>query len=373
MFHVDKKTLLFFIVSLGFFLFAMYQVWFFHQRQIFLQEFEVVEISEQVESGNEDYISIKTYCGSRTIQTCIAEKELQRNFGLQQIYSFLSHSVSSQELTNSKCHFLSHVLGSISYVEFGLAKTLGTRFSKDVYNGDCISGFYHGAIIESAKSNKNEMDEVKILLEPLLYPKSFLEMEIVHGVGHAIYAAKGDIGQSIEVCTEISKNKTQQRLCASGVFMQNFLEQSEVGIDNDISFCLSYQSDNRYACISSFVDDYYTDRSLVESFLPICLEEEGMMRSVCLEKLILNLAGFDKNQEEKVKLIEEITSSVDSLFDRVEVLAYSGKYVAKKGRSGKEHLKFCSLGGALEFLLCMYRYTEIRDTIIFLPKPGLIY
>lgn len=365
-----QKRLIGFIFILTSFLYILAIGVFSIQKQLAIAKIKQVDMQSVDNQGQAVLKDLALKCGKQDISECLKQAKIFIGMDLSQSYLYLNHAVEQGLITSSRCHLISHQIGAQKYrQQKGLQNILKIDLSGKIKDGNCITGFYHGAMIESAKENQDPKKELYLVMDNLENPKTYFERETVHGVGHSLFAFYGDIDKSLDLCLDISRNTTQEYLCKSGVFMQSFFEANEAGLKNNVVDCQNYDGKNKYSCLSSFVDSQYSSEDLEKDFFPFCESlQEVQMKDVCIEKLILNLSAINNPSKEKLKTIEKLFRDSRESVTKVEVLALASKYLLpEQGPIVKQPL-YCYLGNIQEFMACSRLYKVRIGETIFLPK-----
>jgi hypothetical protein len=119
------------------------------------------------------------------------------------------------------CHRIAHSIGSASFAKFhgDVAKTFSLGSST------CASGYYHG-ILERAfvgVTSESQLEKVakKLCQAGSIRPRSFLDYQCQHGLGHGLMIQTGyDLPMALSVCARLA-TKWNHVVCTSGVFMEN--------------------------------------------------------------------------------------------------------------------------------------------------------
>lgn len=157
--------------------------------------------------------------------------------GVPAALQLLQNQVSNSPAFQTLCHSLTHEVGNFAQQQ---VHQIGAAFEVAKQDGSvCASGFYHG-VIESAV---NEIPREKILqqvpevCQPFAdRPQSLDHYNCVHGLGHGLFALRlDDWRAALKDCATL-KTTWEQESCASGVFMQNIV--------NEIAF-VGHKSDFR--------------------------------------------------------------------------------------------------------------------------------
>jgi hypothetical protein len=363
------RLLFIFIVVLGCLFLGVFMI----KKYYYLSKLEVPESFVSTAEKSEAYIKIKRECGDQKLDDCIKKGDILKKYSLSEVYDFLGTSIAQSEINSFNCHILSHYIGGFVYErEAGLENVLKIDLKGNIKDSNCITGFYHGAMIKSVGKNKNPIKELQEVLEDVKLPKSLIDQDMVHGVGHALFAHNGDMRKSLDVCREISKNEVQEYLCTSGVFMESFFESNEVGLKNEVKICLGYENKERFACMASYVENNYFKQSFEEDFFPICQSLEGDMQSVCIEKMMLNLFSMGIGISEKTEIVKNMYVIAKEEKTKLDILVFSSKFVNTSGDRSKTEPIYCYLGNVYQFLKCKKIYKKWKNEIIFLPKTPVL-
>lgn len=182
------------------------------------------------------------------------------NFDIKKLYLKLSSLIYEGQLTTRLCHYLSHQLGDVYLKKMTLNQALEINLVNSNINDMCFAGYYHGLFISEGKNSKNYdglMSQVARNID-IDYDKStytpqqkYRIQTSMHGLGHGVYAKYGDINVSNNYCKNIFKTPKAIESCIAGVFMQDFIETYDVGLDKPIDYCDKFKDTFQECLIGS--------------------------------------------------------------------------------------------------------------------------
>lgn len=163
-----------------------------------------------------------------SLRVCIEkyyESDAERH-GVMHALSLLKERLTYDPSVQANCHETMHLLGRVAYKEYG---SLGDAFVHGDYT--CWSGYYHGVVegaLRGVRLKDISTNTLHTLCTGTTTPAySFAQFNCVHGMGHAImYVSHNDIPEALSRCDDL-QNTWEQGHCATGVFMENSLADSD--------------------------------------------------------------------------------------------------------------------------------------------------
>lgn len=183
---------------------------------------------------------------------CMVEAlmELSKQQDEQIIYDTISELMFHISQAESFCHTQGHHIGSFLY-----AYTQDLQHALSIADRKCGGSMYHG-IVETyfmteilLKDTDKDDIQIKDSCNELAEDWPLLYNECVHGIGHGLLKAYGDISPAVARCDEF-QYQIEQDNCQQGVFMENVVEFYITGggiFDEDDLLYPCNQLDSKYA------------------------------------------------------------------------------------------------------------------------------
>jgi hypothetical protein len=219
-----------------------------------------------------DAKSILSFCDID--EHCIAEslQEISKQKDEQIVYDTISELMFNIDQAESYCHPQGHHIGGFLY-----SYTQDLKQALSIADRKCGGSMYHGIVetyfMSEVLFEKTNFDDVPIKnsCDQLLDVSELMYLECVHGIGHGLVKAYGDIFPAVSRCDEF-ETLIEQKECQTGVFMENVVQFSSTGEGvfdkNDLLYPCN-QIDSKYAESCYYYHTSYimkqTD-SLPESF-----------------------------------------------------------------------------------------------------------
>lgn len=161
--------------------------------------------------------------GASTSQTCIEEyyEDDGKTHGTAHALRLLDTHIQHDPSFAGTCHSAMHEIAHVAVREYG---TLGEAFMHG--NAECQNGYYHGVVEEFLRDedvDKFSADDIRNFCNKTVNAasSSLLELNCVHGVGHAlVYMTEDDLPRALIRCGDFSDDHLRAQ-CATGAFMQH--------------------------------------------------------------------------------------------------------------------------------------------------------
>jgi hypothetical protein len=157
---------------------------------------------------------------------CMIEalQEISKQQDEQTMYDTISDLMYQIDQDGFYCHPQGHHIGSFLY-----AHTQDLEQALSIADRKCGGSMYHGIVETYFMSEiffeKTNFDDVQIKdsCDQLADSSQSLYFECVHGIGHGLVKAYGDIFPAVARCDEF-ETQEEQIHCQQGVFMENVIE-----------------------------------------------------------------------------------------------------------------------------------------------------
>jgi hypothetical protein len=192
--------------------------------------------------GDSDYLCLEQGFGN-----------LAFRHGPRVALALFTKRIATDTGVNVDCHRIAHSIGSASFAKFhgNVAKTFSLGSSI------CASGYYHGilerAFVGVTSTTQLEAVAKKLCLAESIRPRSFLDYQCQHGLGHGLMIETGyDLPLALSVCGRLASG-WDHIVCTSGVFMENIntrygFRSQWVKDDDPLYPCATVDVLNRRSC-----------------------------------------------------------------------------------------------------------------------------
>jgi hypothetical protein len=306
---------------------------------------------------------------------------------LKEVYTQLQMIIRSGQISSLYCHDISHKIGEATY---SVNRNLSDGFQADVYkmvsDPICATGYYHGLLIGFSKDISDEnllIDEFKKIAnkyEPLTEENEdnfFLNwkyIDMIHGIGHAMYINNGDLVDNQEKCKEISNNKSLQNYCMSGVFMEYSMQKRSVYLEAPPNFCESVKEEEKYNCLVGFrSSDEYLEKNQDEYVKYCSSQESDLLKYGCYKsffsqvlpgknptkpKNLFDYCRFETNTSKKINCLEILEKTFYTTFHN------------KISNQTPLEQNLCLNFSPINYLRCMYKMQDRQyiEMVFALPK-----
>ncbi|MBI5405053.1 MAG: hypothetical protein HY976_02405, partial [Candidatus Kerfeldbacteria bacterium] len=242
-------------------------------------------------------------CLSEIIESTAAES------GPAAALALLEREVAGDPRFQSLCHSLTHDTG---HVAWSLQQNIAMAFESAGTKGPtCASGFYHGVIEAAVEEIPKEqiLVQVPTICAPFAAkPQSLDHYNCVHGLGHGLFALRQDDWRTALTDCETLSGTWEQESCASGVFMQNIVnEYEQIGHKSDFR-----PDDPLYPCTAvaekwwrpCYINQsshvlYASGDDFTQVFAACALAPESI-RSVCYQSSGRDVAGRYRTEDDEI-------------------------------------------------------------------------
>lgn len=276
-------------------------------------------------------------------------------------------------LSQSTCHFFSHVVGQETYLKYR-----NTERALAECSSTCGVGCVHGAVGQAFETDAG-LDASQIDLEHL----SIAEIKTIgsrlcntihmcHGVGHALFLNTQSFDPALSMCETVATS-TKRVSCMRGVFMEYALQISNRSIwdresrltaplvEKLSTFCNFSDDGRQYACYAYFPfilasthaaqGDIIDRKQTAQYTWRVCKEKTGTDRQECVFGIGLYLYGDAFVNQEAMK---QTCSWLPEVSDRV-ACALGAITLGANFNSVDTLLSFCSAQPDIEVRASCYR------------------
>ncbi|OGZ19357.1 MAG: hypothetical protein A2494_02545 [Candidatus Lloydbacteria bacterium RIFOXYC12_FULL_46_25] len=213
--------------------------------------------------------------GASTSQACIEEyyEDDGKMYGTAHALALLDTHIKHDPSFAGTCHSAMHEIAHVAVREY---ETLGESFMHG--NAECQNGYYHGVVEEFLRDedvDKFSADDIRNFCNKTANasPSSLLELNCVHGVGHAlVYMTEDDLPRALIRCGDFLDDHLRSQ-CATGAFMEHSFVRETDSISVEM-----LKDDPAFRCVQTvgLQDECW----LTLSAITIANEEKGMSTAV---------------------------------------------------------------------------------------------
>lgn len=274
--NISKRTLLVYLVSVFVFLIFSTLSLLYIQKKLYSYNFPLVTGRVLGPEYNMSYLKALGECDMATNGFGCFEKVMknsilyEKDFSVEKAYLKLTDMIYADKLTTRDCHYISHEIGPYVLSRYGLEGGLKIDLHSKNISDFCMAGYYHGIFIAYARSSSNFLTKIKeiaikndidVYKSEVSIKEKYKHHTMVHGLGHGIFSKYGDVKESVKVCESLFTINENLESCITGVFMQDYIETYEVGLDKPVDYCTAYP-------------DYFSECLIGSSVPPPILEAE---------------------------------------------------------------------------------------------------
>lgn len=300
-----------------------------------------------------------------------------KEINVQELYDYLNNLENNNFITIDECYVVAHKLGAYYLHRLGINNIFSDlnygKDSKDDFV--CATGFRHGALIELSKNDneynfKKELNVLSKESENLInntnrMSEKYLEaIQVVHGIGHAIYSRYGELDKTINICKEFGVGKSLTDVCEIGAFMEYSLNLNQFNIENKINFCGDYKNDY-LGCMLGYRQSYSFLKKNSKEIFKYCntLDDVG-------DFFQCNISFFMQAKQSHLNFNEYCDLSKNKL-----VCVLAKLYVNKENYvNGKDYSEYvdnkCLELGFFDYLKCKKIYYTNESVLIFMTTQG---
>jgi len=319
---------------------------------------------------------------------CIVEalQELSKQQDEQIIYDTISELMFNISQEGSFCHAQGHHIGSFLY-----AYTQDLSYALSIADRNCGGSMYHGVVetyfMSEVFFEGTNFDDVQIKdsCDQLADDSKLIYLECVHGIGHGLVKAYGDIFPAVARCDEF-ETQNEQSLCQQGVFMENSVEFISTGggvYDEDDLLYPCNKLDSKYAENCYYYHTTYIlmktetvnesfeqcDRIIDEKQIQSCYKGIGRQLSAFFKELqdVIESCQLGNPEYHKFCFNGNIIVSVDQLgLDKgfqtcqiypeqfqVDCFTFMGNWISFQNLSADQIVEECNKAGEKYNKLCL--------------------
>jgi predicted DNA-binding ribbon-helix-helix protein len=317
----------------------------------------------------------------------LLNKLYESKHSLENIYSDLDLLILNQKISSSNCHRISHLVGESFYLKNpNFDEVFGYDIYKYIKDNNCATGYFHGVIIGASK----RMEDKKLILKLKVLANKYENLiktednnlslrlkniEVLHGIGHALYVKYNDVEESLAICKKISLNPNVQNICASGVYMESSYKMSTLGLEVSPNDCLKNASEFRFSCYigQRYPQDLVRKKTFILDGFKSCFDRNNNTNEkyICFRSLFYQI--FLINNSRDIDFLTSVCKNEES-YNLICLNTLKITMLDFNNQEGRYHYakSICKNTSIFDFITCFKHLSQKNKAIIFYeyPKKG---
>lgn len=239
-------VLLFFVIPIN----SYYKV-----KIIEIEKTQNIDLTKNIFKACFGNSGIDVACGKKVIKDYIIKNGTDSK-NIDYIYKNLNDLLATHTTNEDNCHAVAHEIGfQVNNITKNVVQSLNYDPYKISSSFLCANGYVHGVMgnnIESIAAQKVIIKKMADLFQsPEFANRQFQYVSAMHEIGHYVLQNYLEINPSIDICKEISKTRENELSCITGIFMEHFDQNAQIGLvdaKNQIQSCKNYSGLPGYSC-----------------------------------------------------------------------------------------------------------------------------